>query len=101
MVPEDPEYVRFIDSWKERSHCRPDSYFISGRKPLQGQEIEYSVHTLRLQADERHNLQLDPFYVPTPVLNEQLFQSFHVPSETVVKFVSNRDKFYNRSPAPV
>ena len=93
MAPEDHRCVRLLDRGRECSHCRPDSYIICGRKPLQGQEIEYSVHTLRLQADERHNLQLDPTYVPTPVLNEQLSQSFHVPSETVVKFVTNRDKF--------
>ncbi|KAI9437934.1 hypothetical protein BJY52DRAFT_1381767 [Lactarius psammicola] len=50
------------------------------------QEIEYSIHTLRLLADQRHNLQLDPSYVPIPVLNERLSQSFRVPSETVVKY---------------
>ena len=65
-----------------------DSYFISGRKEsLQNQEIEYKVHILRLLADQRHNLQLDPSYVPIPVLNERLSQSFRVPSETIVKCV--------------
>jgi len=44
------------------------------------------VHTLHLQADQKHKLQLDPSDVPTPVLNERLAQSFHVPSETVVKY---------------
>jgi hypothetical protein len=54
---------------------------------MQDQEIEYTVHILRLQADEMHTLQLDPSYVPTPILNERLSQSFHLSSETVVKFV--------------
>ena len=58
---------------------------------MQDQEIEYTVHILRLQADERHSLQLDPSYVPTPVLNERLAQSFHIHSDTVVKFVTSRD----------
>jgi hypothetical protein len=70
-------------------HGQLDSYIIRGKKEImQDQEIEYTVHILRLQADERHNLQLDSSYVPTPVLNERLSQSFHVPSETVVKFVT-------------
>ena len=55
---------------------------------MQDQEIEYTVQILRLQADDRHNLQLDPAYVPTPVLNERLSQSFHTPFNTVVKFVT-------------
>ncbi|KAI9437933.1 hypothetical protein BJY52DRAFT_1229957 [Lactarius psammicola] len=40
----------------------------------------------RYAAEQMHILQLDPSYVPTPVLNEQLSQSFHIPSETVVKY---------------
>ena len=55
---------------------------------MQDQEIEYTVHILRLKADDRHNLQLDSSHVPTPVLNERLSQSFHAPLETVVKFVT-------------
>jgi hypothetical protein len=72
------------------SHNRLDSYFISGRKEImKNQEIEYKVHILRLLADQRHNLQLDPSYVPTPVLNERLSQSFYVSSEDVVKYASS------------
>ena len=57
---------------------------------MQNQDlIEYTIHILRLQSDQKHNLQLDPSYVPTPVLNERLSQSFHVPSETVVKLVTS------------
>ncbi|KAF8270139.1 hypothetical protein EI94DRAFT_1572222, partial [Lactarius quietus] len=64
-----------------------DSYFISGRKEsLQNQEIEYDIHILRLLTDQKHSLQLDPSYVPIPVLNERLSQSFHIPSDTVVKY---------------
>ena len=71
-------------------HYRIDSYFISGRKEtLQNQEIEYKVHILRLLADQKHHLQFDPSYVPTPVLHERLSQSFYVSSENVVKCVTS------------
>jgi hypothetical protein len=71
-------------------HYRIDSYFISGRKEsLQNKEIEYKIHILRLLADQRHNLQLDPSYIPIPVLNERLSQSFHVPPEIAVKCVTS------------
>ena len=64
----------------------PDSYFVSGRREsLQNQEIEYQVHHLSLLADQRHNLQLDSSYVPTPVLNERFSQSFRIPSEIIVR----------------
>ena len=68
------------------SFPRPDSYFVSGRQEsLQNQEIEYHVHRLSLLADQRHNLQLDSSYVPTPILNERLSQSFRIPSEIIVR----------------
>ncbi|KAI9450273.1 hypothetical protein BJY52DRAFT_1357697 [Lactarius psammicola] len=72
----------YIDDFrtKKEHQYASDSYFISGRKEtLQNQEIEYKIHILRLLADQRHNLQLDPSYVPIPVLNERLSQSFISP----------------------
>ena len=68
---------------------RTETYFISGRQEsLELQEIEYHIYTLHLLAEQRHNLQLNPFFVPTPVLNERLSHSFSVPSDTIVKSVS-------------
>ena len=62
------------------------SYSIKGhQESRQNQEIEYHVHTLRLRADQKHDLQLDPSYVPTPMINNRLSQSFRVSSETIVK----------------
>ena len=62
------------------------SYSIKSRQESQqNQEIEYHVHTLRLRTEQKHNLQLDPSFVPTPILNERLSQSFRVPSDTIVK----------------
>ena len=64
----------------------PDSYFVSGRREsLQNQEIEYHVHRLSLLAHQRHNLQLDTSYVPTPVLNKRFSQSFRISSEIIVR----------------
>ncbi|KAF8488922.1 hypothetical protein F5888DRAFT_1622603, partial [Russula emetica] len=62
------------------------SYSIKGhQESLQNQEIEYHVHTLRLRADQKHNLH-DPSYVPTPMINYRLSQSFRASSDTVVKY---------------
>jgi hypothetical protein len=67
------------------------SYSIKGRQESQqNQEIEYHVHTLRLRTEQKHNLQLDPSFVPTPILNERLSQSFRVSSDTIVKCVYNK-----------
>ena len=57
-----------------------------GRKKCQQyQEIEYHVHRLRLLTEQKHNLQLDPSSVPTPILNDRLSQSFRVSYDTTVK----------------
>ena len=62
------------------------SYSIVGREESQqNQEIEYHVHTLRLRAEQKHDLQLDPSFVPTPIVNYRLSQSFRVSSDTSVK----------------
>jgi hypothetical protein len=62
------------------------SYSIRGRQESQqNQEIEYHIHTLRLRAEQKHNLQLDPSFVPTPTVNDRLSQSFRVSSDTIVK----------------
>jgi len=62
-------------------------YFISGREESQrGAEIEYRIHLLRLREDESQKVQLNPSYVPTPILEERLNNSFRVSSSTVVKY---------------
>jgi len=74
-----------LDCWRILT-SRTETYFIRGRQEsLQNQEIEYHVHALRLFAEQSHNVQLDPSFVPTPVLNERLSHSFRVPFDTVVK----------------
>ncbi|KAI0297435.1 hypothetical protein BC826DRAFT_166673 [Russula brevipes] len=79
-------YVENFTTKKERFYTQA-SYFISGRQESQqNQECEYHIHTLRLPAEQKHNLQLDPSFVPTPMLQERLSQSFRVPSDTIVKY---------------
>jgi hypothetical protein len=71
---------------RENLTGRTESYSIKGRQESQqNQEIEYHVHTLRLRAEQQHNLQLDSSFVPTPILNGRLSQSFCVSSDTTVK----------------
>ncbi|KAH9039442.1 hypothetical protein EDB83DRAFT_2228401 [Lactarius deliciosus] len=70
------------------SYIQTDTYYISGRKEfLREAEIEHRIHLLHLRADERQKVQLDPSYVPVPILEERLTHSFCVSSSTVVKYV--------------
>ena len=69
------------------SSAQTDTYDISGsRESLQEEEVEYRIHLLHLRADETHKVQLDPSYVPTPILEERFTYSFRVSSSTVVKY---------------
>ncbi|KAI9455069.1 hypothetical protein BJY52DRAFT_1122205 [Lactarius psammicola] len=69
------------------SSTRTDTYYISGRQEsLREAEIEHRIHLLHLHTDERQKVQLDPTYVPTPILEERLSHSFRVSPSTVVKY---------------
>ncbi|KAI0302847.1 hypothetical protein B0F90DRAFT_1816395 [Multifurca ochricompacta] len=81
----------YIDNFEMRRdhHHSPNSslYSISGRHELlPEEEIKFHVHFLQLHPDQRHNLQQDPKLVPTPVVNERISGSFHVPPGTLVKY---------------
>ncbi|KAH9005522.1 hypothetical protein EDB86DRAFT_3240052 [Lactarius hatsudake] len=78
-----PDYFEF-----NKSSVIRETYYISGRQEsLQEDEIEYRIHLLHLRADESQKVQLDPSYVPTPILEERLTHSFRVSSSTTVKYV--------------
>ncbi|KAH9988133.1 hypothetical protein BJV77DRAFT_1061467 [Russula vinacea] len=82
-----PGLLIYPDQPKAYLNSLTVSYSIKGRQESQqNQEIEYHVHTLRLRTEQKHNLQLDPSFVPTPILNERLSQSFRVSSDTIVKY---------------
>ena len=90
-----PGLLIYPDQPKAYLNSLTVSYSIKGRQESQqNQEIEYHVHTLRLRTEQKHNLQLDPSFVPTPILNERLSQSFRVSSDTIVKCVCNQLVFF-------
>ena len=63
------------------------TYNISGRREFsQEDEMEYRIHLLHLRADESQKVQLDPSYIPTPILEKRLTHAFRVSSSTVVKY---------------
>ncbi|KAH9171591.1 hypothetical protein EDB89DRAFT_1852099 [Lactarius sanguifluus] len=69
------------------SYTRVDTYYISGRQEhLRDDETEYRIYLLQLRADEKHKVQLDPSYVPTPVVEDRLTHSFHVSPSIFVKY---------------
>ncbi|KAF5388164.1 hypothetical protein D9615_000204 [Tricholomella constricta] len=43
--------------------------------------LEYQIHVLGLSADHRHNLQLDPSFIPSPQVEKRLSYSFRLPVE--------------------
>ncbi|KAI9444006.1 hypothetical protein H4582DRAFT_1807752, partial [Lactarius indigo] len=87
-------WSKFLQQVKDLSkqHTTPyvcyDTYYISGRQEYSREdETEYRIYLLHLRADERHKVQLDSSYVPTPVIEERFTHSFHVSPSNVVKYV--------------
>ncbi|KAH9029437.1 hypothetical protein EDB85DRAFT_1531855 [Lactarius pseudohatsudake] len=78
----------YLDHFESNRLAVPhETYYIRGRQESLGEaEIEYRIHLLHLRADESQKVQLDPSYVPTPILEERLTHSFRVSSSTVVKY---------------
>ena len=73
------------------SSAQKETYFVSGAEQYtQSAEIEHRVHLLHLRADERQKMQLDPSYVPAPILEERLTYSLCVSSSSIVKYVRDR-----------
>jgi hypothetical protein len=69
------------------SSVQTDTFYLSGRQEyLREAEIEHRIHLLHLRADESQKVQLDPSYVPAPILEERLTHSFHVSTSTIVKY---------------
>ncbi|KAI9450262.1 hypothetical protein BJY52DRAFT_1175724 [Lactarius psammicola] len=78
--------IKDVSTQRSTSYVCYDTYYIGGRQETLQDEIEYCIHLLRLRADESQKVQLDPSYVPTPVLEKRLSHSFRVSSSTVVKY---------------
>ncbi|KAL6309202.1 hypothetical protein BKA93DRAFT_724346 [Sparassis latifolia] len=77
----------FARAIEDQSRLSPDPYSIyfpdyrvSGRCDwLEEPSLEYVVHILSLTAEHKHNLQLDPSFVPQPGVHERLSHKFHLP----------------------
>ncbi|KAI9443796.1 hypothetical protein H4582DRAFT_2125845, partial [Lactarius indigo] len=46
---------------------------------LQLPQIRLLAHPMELTSDDRHNMQLDPTYIPTPKIDDRFSSSFHLP----------------------
>jgi len=40
--------------------------------------LELRIHLIDLPIDDKHNMQLDPKYIPTPTINDRLSSSFRL-----------------------
>jgi len=69
-----------------RSHFGQE-YMVTGRlEVLQGPRVEYWVFPMDLPSDDKHNMQLDPKYIPQPTVNNRLSSAFHLPIGVDIAF---------------
>ncbi|KAI9455179.1 hypothetical protein BJY52DRAFT_1224795, partial [Lactarius psammicola] len=103
-------YLDRVEMRKERRRASGIDYRITGRwempKVQQVPQIELCVHPMDLTSDDRHNMQLDSKYVPTPTINDRLSSSFRLPismepafyqlleNEKFLLVLADRDKFF-------
>ncbi|KAH9047539.1 hypothetical protein EDB83DRAFT_2267127 [Lactarius deliciosus] len=63
------------------------SYMVTGRQEvLQEPRLEYWVYPVDLTSDDKHNIQLDPKYIPQPTVNSRLSSAFHLPIGVNIAF---------------
>jgi hypothetical protein len=62
-------------------------YVITGRRQVvQESKLEICVHLMDLTSDDKHNMQLDPNYIPSPAVNDRLSSGFHIPITTNIAY---------------
>ena len=49
--------------------------------------MEYWVFPTDLASDDKHNMQLDPKYIPQPIVNNRLSSAFHLPIGVNIAYV--------------
>jgi hypothetical protein len=65
-------------------------YWITGhRETLKDQELEFRVHLMNLSSDDKHKMQLDPKYIPGPIVNDRLSSRFHMPMTMDIAYDSD------------
>jgi hypothetical protein len=63
---------------------------ITGRRQaLQEPKLEIWVHLMNLTSDDRHNMQLDSDYMPSPTVNDRVSSGFHIPTTLNIAYVSD------------
>jgi hypothetical protein len=77
----------------------PESeYVITGRRQaLQEPKLEIWVHLMDLTSDDRHNMQLDPVYIPSPALNDRLSSGFYIPITMTIAYAPDILSRYSAS----
>jgi len=71
---------RYSSSYQGSSCRYSQEYVITGRRPaLQEPILEIWVHLMDLTSDDKHDMQLDPKYIPNPAVNDRLSTGFYVP----------------------
>ena len=51
--------------------------------------MEYWVFPTDLPSDDKHNMQLDPKYIPQPTVNTRLSSAFHLPIGVNIAYDAN------------
>lgn len=53
---------------------------IAGRREAtQLPQVRLCVHLMDLTREDRHSMQMDTKYIPTPAINDRFSSSFHLP----------------------
>jgi len=57
-----------------------ESYKVTGRQEMFLEPaLEYKIHTLEMSTEDRQSLQFDPFFIPSPRVEERRSHSFQLP----------------------
>jgi hypothetical protein len=51
--------------------------------------MAYQVFPTDLPSDDKHNMQLDPKYIPQPTVNNRLASAFHLPIGMNIAYDAN------------
>jgi hypothetical protein len=57
----------------------PEYVIACRRQVIEEAKLEFCVHLMDLTSDDKHSMQLNPDYVPSPAVNERLSYKFHIP----------------------
>ncbi|KAG5646404.1 hypothetical protein DXG03_003454 [Asterophora parasitica] len=72
------DYVKF----KKSGYSTALRVAMTGKTTTQTEPVlQYQIHVLGLSSDHRHNLQLDPSFIPSPQVEKRLSYSFTLPVE--------------------